>query len=84
MTATHKLGIVERLRDESLALQKTAWLDGGQECGISANLADEAAALIEELVAAAEALLADAHARADLFNARCRDLRAVLAKVRPQ
>lgn len=34
-----------------------------------------------ELVEAAEALLRDANTRADLFNARCRDLRAVLAKI---
>jgi hypothetical protein len=35
-----------------------------------------------ELYEAAEALLKDANARADLFNARCRDLRAALAKAR--
>jgi hypothetical protein len=35
-----------------------------------------------DLYEAAEALLRDANARADLFNARCRDLRAALAKAR--
>jgi hypothetical protein len=36
----------------------------------------------QDVVEAAVALLRDAHGRADLFNARCRDLRAAVAKAR--
>lgn len=48
--------LVDRLRDESLALQKHAWsrMDGGQECSLSANLADEAANVITALEGAAK------------------------------
>ncbi len=53
MSNDELLALVERLRDESLALQRAAWsrVDGGQECSLSATLADEAANQIEALSA---------------------------------
>jgi hypothetical protein len=56
-------GLIERLREEGLTLQQVAWsrLDGGQECSISAALADEAASQLEALkpmIAERERLLA--------------------------
>lgn len=49
-------GLVKRLREESLALQSAAWRrrDGGQDCSLSATLADEAADEIERLTLALE------------------------------
>lgn len=53
--------LVERLREEALALQQTAWsrMDGGQKCSLNANLAEEAADEIERLTRE----LSEAHAR---------------------
>lgn len=53
--------LIARLREESAALQKTAWsrMDGGQECSLSANLADEAATALEALRAENERLIAE-------------------------
>jgi hypothetical protein len=56
---------------------------GDPDPGLTDAAAEANARLIAaapELYEKAEALLNDAHARADLFNARCRDLRAALAK----
>jgi hypothetical protein len=50
--------LIERLRLESAALQKSAWgrNDGGQECCLASALADEAATTIESLQSQVEEL----------------------------
>lgn len=62
----HVIGIVERLREEALALQQTAWsrMDGGQQCSLNASLAEEAADEIERLTRQIEDM-----SRADGFHA---------------
>lgn len=55
---THDKQLIERLNEESLQLRQLAWgrMDGGQECSISASLADEAAQRLSTLTAEIEEL----------------------------
>jgi hypothetical protein len=51
------LAMADRLSDESLDLQRSAWArhDGGQDCSISAMLADEVAVALRAIVAERQA-----------------------------
>jgi Ni,Fe-hydrogenase III large subunit len=87
VTATDKLGIVERLRSSAKAFRENSvFTSDGDEVrlGVQADECVEAAALIEELVEAlAEARLIVANLPHDesLFLAKSD---GILAKVRPQ
>lgn len=80
--------LVERLRERALELHGAAWsrLDGGQDCTISAALAEQAADRIETLERALQRIIdTDQHTgtRADCISAPCPLCHPIAAVVRP-